>query len=206
MNIKSTVINRPLSTGTQADCQLRKPDREWWWVEGEKYQSTLDMLDKVDLGGGSKTAHYVYQENSVLNKNPWKDFPRAVATGIAGGAALGTGLAIGAGLVGELLFLGQLSFDANLLAAAALGGVVGGVVASTIPFENHRDYKDFGKIISGSLVTSYDKNGAEQIRFHPNGDLNNSFDMKQFARSPVHSQDDQCKPWWKDRGYTPSPG
>ncbi len=193
------VISNPPS------CQLRKADREWWWVDGKKFDSTQELLDQVDVGQNSKTAHYVYQEDSELNKNPWRELPGAVAMGAAGGAVVVGGVAVAAKVIGELLFLGRLDINVSLVGAAAFGAAVGGLVATTIPLEQHQDYKEFGKVVEGELVQSYDQNGEEHVRFHPDGEVNDSIDLEEFAQAPVQSPNDGCQPWWKGRGYTPSP-
>ena len=192
-------------TSNTQNCQLRKADREWWWVDGEKYESTQELLDEVELDQNSKTAHYVYQENSELNKNPWKELPGAVAVGALGGAAVLGGVAVAGKVLGELIFLGRLDFNVSLMGAAAVGAAVGGLVATTMPFEQHRDYKEFGKVVEGELVESYDQNGNEQVRFHPGGELSEAIDLEEFAQAPVHDPNDACEPWWNGRGYTPTP-
>jgi hypothetical protein len=205
----------PLAThvqNAQSSCHLQRPDHESWYVGEDKFQSTEDMLSSVVVEKKGTEATYSYQEQSELDRDLWGEVPGRIAKGAVYGAIAGAGVGAAMLVVGgvlDALTLGSLGMDYSFLKVVPLMGAgMGAFVGPMDLFESHGNYKEFGQNISGALVKSHNEQGEEQVSFHPGRSLEESIDLGDFAKAPVHvpSEGADCKPWWKGRGYTPQPG
>lgn len=208
--VKPAAASKPAQS--QSSCAMERPDHESWYVGDAVYHSTQELLDAHVVTEKGVKAVYNYQEQSELDRDVWKEVPGRVLKGAAGGA-LG-GLAFGAAVevVGgalNLLTLGGLGFEHGALTLMPIVGAgLGALIGPLDAFETHGNYKEFGANIEGALVKSYNSEGQEQINFHPESSLEESINVGEFAKGPIHVDhpESECKPWWKDRGYTPNPG
>ena len=195
MQIATTVKAAPQAAAktqqTKSSCAMERPDHETWYVGEDKFDSTKDLLASGVVTEKGVKALYSYQEQSELDRDLWAEGPGRAAKGALWGAVGGVVVGAGAMVVGEVLdifTLGMLGFEGGGLAAfSAVGAGLGALIGPMDLFETHGNYKEFGVNIRGALVKSHDAEGQEHIKFHPGSSLDESIDLGDFAKAPVHA-------------------
>ncbi|MEW6283167.1 MAG: hypothetical protein AB1758_31440 [Candidatus Eremiobacterota bacterium] len=201
MNI-STTLNyaRPVAAAAQpAPCTPTRPATEWWQVGDQRFDSTQDLINGLQVPAEGVRAEYHYK-TSQESQQTVGDFVKSYAVnGAIAGAALGFFGAIAINVLGVAASILTAGFygmfeGVGLLAPAAIGAVGGAAIGALSAREGYQEFQEFGNVIGGTVFKS-----DGQAAFHPYDDLHNRVDLNAHASAPVETISEGCTPWWQQR-------
>lgn len=183
----SASLPRPLLTATSAAPVLKtdiRPNVEWWEVNGQRFDSTADLVKSGSLPASGADATYHFRDKAQFTE---ADTRQAVVDGAISGAGIGA-LVLGGGALALNVVAGIFTvFTGGLfgmpafvgvLAPALVGAAAGAVIGSASAPKMAREAFEQGTVISGKLVP-----GAAGPTFYVGGQIDSSIDIGSFAKA-----------------------
>ncbi|MGE0488203.1 MAG: hypothetical protein AB7S38_03195 [Vulcanimicrobiota bacterium] len=193
-----------------------RPAVDWWEAEGQKFDSTRQLLAQAKIPADGLKASYRFLEQAPPTEKESTLYTGL--TGAAAGAAVGlTGAAL-LGVAGELLglftqvvTLGQAGSSGPFLtgqglAIAAAGGALVGAAAALI---GHRkplpSAEELAGSQSGTIRRETAQDGTTHTVFYRSNDLTRGIDLEDYAQAaeapaPELPSDDQARRDWATHG------
>lgn len=200
---------------------MARPPREHWATgenakmvdfQTDKLVSTADLLKQTqDVPEAGTPAVYTYQRDcSLMKPATAREYALGALAGAGTGAAIGAVGAVALGVVGTIFAVFTAGFfggppGVNLLAPAAIGGLIGAGVGASSVRSAHQDYPHYGESLGGTLRTEYGPDGQKHLQFHPHGQLERKVDLEKFSTAPTivdgGEPGTEGTQWWQE-GYS----
>lgn len=178
-----------------------RPNVEWWEANGQRFDSTADLVKSLPLPATGVEATYHFRDKATYTA---EDARTDTINGAVAGAGVG-GLVVGGGAValnvmsGILTiltagFLGGPTF-VGIALPALVGAAAGAVIGAFSGRSGGKEAFEQGTSISGQLAS-----GATGPTFYVGGQLSNAVDLSSYATAqPIPAASPvPAVPAWKD--------
>ncbi len=182
---KSDDSQQPKKTSDKA----YKPGVDWWEVNGERYESTSEMLANLPDEGAKASYRFLAKAPDTKKPELGPDLATGALVGGLAGAGLVAGGTVAGAFLGEVLYILTLGFGSqpgpmnlSMKAVGIAAGVGTAVGAGVAAYKNKTFQAPDLKQLASSHTGTIRKEGDKAV-FYLNNDLERGVNLTEYANA-----------------------